>query len=283
MSDLGYTSSEQSSLHICYNDLSGYLTGVKEAISLSSEKFEQMGVKVDGVYQQLNSNVLQIENELYAPVRPKQVALTGEKPSEALQSRGVKYIEVRALDVNPFSDTGISVEQVYFLDIFLTYCLLNDSPLLDAKDQSEYETNMDNVVIRGRDPALTLQDNGQKKSIKKWGEELFDGMQEVAKLLDKANGHVKYTRVLAEERKKLHDVSLTPSAQILAITQEQSLTQFNIDSAINYRNTLLARDYCEFDEDYFKQKSEDSHKKQKLIEKNDELDFDQFLAEYFAK
>ena len=124
MSDLGYTNSEQSSLKICYNNLSGYLDGVKNAINLPSKKFEKIGVKVAGKYQQLNSNVLQIENELYAPVRPKCVAKPGEKPSQALKNRGVEYIEVRALDVNPFSATGINVEQIRFLDIFLTFCML---------------------------------------------------------------------------------------------------------------------------------------------------------------
>lgn len=139
MSDLGYTNSEQSSLHICYNDLDGYLDGVREAINLQSASFEQIGIKVDGQYRQLNSNVLQIENELYAPVRPKQVANSGEKPSEALQQRGVEYIEIRALDINPFSDTGINLQQIYFLDIFLTYCALVESPLLECSDQNVYE------------------------------------------------------------------------------------------------------------------------------------------------
>ena len=102
MSDLGYTSSEQSSLKICYNNLHDYVDGVQKAIGLKSERFSDIGLKVNGEYQQLNSNILQIENELYAPIRPKQVMKTGEKPSQALRDRGVEYIEVRALDVNPW-------------------------------------------------------------------------------------------------------------------------------------------------------------------------------------
>jgi glutamate--cysteine ligase len=71
--------------------------------------------------------VLQIENELYAPIRAKCVARVGEKPSEALENRGVEYIEVRALDVNPFSAVGITTEQIYFLDVLLTFCALTPS------------------------------------------------------------------------------------------------------------------------------------------------------------
>jgi glutamate--cysteine ligase len=283
MSDLGYTNSEQSALHICYNDLDGYLEGVKEAINIKSSEFEKIGLKVAGKYQQLNSNVLQIENELYAPIRPKQVAKSGEKPSEALQSRGVEYIEVRALDINPFSDTGISQQQVYFLDIFLTYCALVESPLLDCNKQNVYERNMDDVVVRGRDPKLLLNDQGDEKSIEQWGAELFSDMQQVAELLDKAYGGEKYITALAVEEKKLTDKSLTPSAQILdlVVEQGQSLTQFALDKAQSYREEALNSEYQFYSQQYFIDQAEISLQKQNEIEQSDNVDFDRFLDEYF--
>jgi len=283
MSDLGYTNSEQSTLHICYNDLDGYLDGVKEAINIKSATFEKIGSKVDGKYQQLNSNVLQIENELYAPIRPKQVARSGEKPSEALERRGVEYIEVRALDINPFSDTGINQQQVYFLDIFLTYCALVESPLLDCDKQNAYEKNMDDVVVRGRDPKLLLIDRGEEKSIPQWGGELFAEMQQVAELLDKAYECNKYVEALAFEKKKLVDTRLTPSAKLLdiVVNKEQSLTRFALDLAISYREEALQSDYQFYSETYFVEQAELSHQKQDEIEQLDNVDFDTFLKEYF--
>ncbi len=283
MSDLGYTNSEQSSLHICYNDLDGYLSGVKEAINIKSEEFEKIGIKVDGKYQQLNSNVLQIENELYAPIRPKQVARSGEKPSEALQSRGVEYIEVRALDINPFADTGIDQQQIYFLDIFLTYCALVESPLLDCTKQNVYESNMDEIVVRGRDPQLLLKDEDTDKSVKEWGGELFTDMQQVAELLDKAYKCNKYSAALAIEAEKLTDSSLTPSAQILSIVvdNEQSLTQFALAKAKDYRSETLKNDYQYYSQQYFIDQAEISHQKQAEIKEADNVDFDTFIEEYF--
>ncbi|MGB0899860.1 MAG: glutamate--cysteine ligase, partial [Psychrobium sp.] len=85
LSDLGYTNSEQDNLSICYNDIENYVDSVNNAISMPSEKFEKIGFKEGDVFKQLNSNVLQIENELYAPIRPKRVANSGEKPSIALK------------------------------------------------------------------------------------------------------------------------------------------------------------------------------------------------------
>lgn len=285
MSDLGYTNSEQSSLKICYNDLDGYLDGVQNAINLPSQQFEELGVKVDGKYQQLNSNILQIENELYAPIRPKQVAKDGEKPSEALRNRGVEYIEVRALDVNPFSDTGISLEQVYFLDIFITFCALSDSPLFSCEQQTMCDDNMDEIVVRGRDPKLLLNDNGIEKSVKEWGNELFQKMQQVAELLDTAHGHKKYSQALANEQQKLLDPSLTPSAKLLdcVVNQGKSLTKIALQKAEDYRQQLLSSDYQVYNEQYFTESVLASHKAQKDIEANDTLDFDSFLAEYFTE
>lgn len=82
---------------------------------------------------QLNTNILQIENELYAPIRPKRVLIGDESPSDALLKRGIEYIEVRALDINPFTAIGIDESQIHFLDLFLIWCVLADAPMMDEK------------------------------------------------------------------------------------------------------------------------------------------------------
>ena len=285
MSDLGYTNSAQSDLHICYNDLDGYVKGVEEAMNLASIDFAKIGVFKNGTYQQLNSNVLQIENELYAPIRPKRVAQSGEKPSEALKERGVEYIEVRALDVNPFSDTGISVEQIYFLDIFLTYCALSDSPLLACEQQNEYEKNMNDVVIQGRDPKLKLSDQGAGKSIKAWGEELFLAMTPIAELLDKAHGSSKYREALSNELAKINNPALTPSARLLDmfVNKNERLTDYALSQAKKYQASLLSQDYQFFDEKHFDKTVRDSLRAQNDIEASDDVDFETFLSSYFTR
>jgi len=288
MSDLGYTSSEQSNLKICYNNLNDYVDGVQNAIALKSEKFAQIGIKVNGEYQQLNTNILQIENELYAPIRPKQVIKSGEKPSQALRDRGVEYIEVRALDVNPFVDTGISLEQIHFLDIFLTYCAFVDNKEFDCDRQQHHENNMNEIVLRGRDPDLLLADANCQgdvslKSVSTWGNELFDDMAQVAEILDKAYETTNYSQSIQRERAKINNASLTPSAKVLAVLLEegQSLSKHALEQAAKYRQETLTRDYQFYSEQYFIDGAEKSHQSQRDIEDKDELNFDDFLAEYF--
>lgn len=290
MSDLGYTSSEQSNLKICYNNLHDYVDGVQKAIALKSEIFTDIGVKVNGEYQQLNTNVLQIENELYAPIRPKQVIKSGEKPSQALRERGVEYIEVRALDVNPFADTGISIEQIYFLDTFLTYCAFVDNKEFDCDSQQHHENNMNDVVVRGRDPKLLLSDANCQgevtlKSVKQWGNELFDNMEHVAILLDKAYQTDNYSKSISRERAKINDAKLTPSAKILSIILDegQSISEYSLNKAAEYRQQALAKDYQFYSEQFFIDEAENSHLAQSEIEATDELSFDDFLADYFQQ
>ncbi len=285
MSDLGYTNSAQSNLSICYNNLSGYLGTVQKAMSLSSEQFAKIPLKSAGKYQQLNSNVLQIENELYAPIRPKRVAESGEKPSHALASRGVEYIEVRALDVNPFVDSGISVEQVYFLDVFLTYCALAPSAELSAEELSTTEKNMDEVVVRGRDPQLHLIDQNKEKLLSTWGDEIFIELSQVAKLLDKAHGGDHYSQAVIEEHKKILAPELTPSAQLLTLVvdQKKSLSQLALSYADDYKQSLISREYQSFTEQYFNDSVEQSHQNQITIEDADTVTFDAFLADYFSE
>lgn len=287
MSDLGYTSSEQSSLKICYNNLNEYVEAVQDAIKLKSKDFANIGVKVNGEYQQLNDNVLQIENELYAPIRPKRVAKSGEKPSEALGARGVEYIEVRALDVNPFVDTGISLEQIHFLDIFLNYCAFVDNGDLDCSSQVVHEKNMNDVVLRGRDPQLLLSDIDQhgvitKKSVKTWGNELFEAMKPVADLLDKAYQTTKYTESLFREQAKINDAALTPSAQLLVLLQTERLTDFALKKAGEYQQQAQERNYQFYSESFFDQTIPQSHQAQAEIEASDTVNFDDFLDEYFS-
>ena len=287
MSDLGYTSSEQSDLKICYNNLQDYVDGVQQAIKLKSKDFSGLGIKVNGEYQQLNDNVLQIENELYAPIRPKRVAKSGEKPSVALGERGVEYIEVRALDVNPFSDTGISLEQVHFLDIFITFCAFIDNQDLDCSAQQVHEKNMDDVVMRGRDPKLKLSDsdhlgNVNRKSIPQWGNELFEQMQKVATLLDKAYGTTHYSQAISREQAKINDSSLTPSAQLLEVINKQSLSDYALKIASDYSKSAKLRDYQFYDQAFFEASVPNSHKAQDEIEASDTLNFDDFLTDYFA-
>ena len=283
MSDLGYTNKEQEELNISYNSLPEYLAGVNAAIKMPSANFANIGVKVDGEYRQLNANVLQIENEFYSPIRAKRVTRSGEKPSEALARAGVEYIEVRALDVNPFSPIGIEATQVRFLDLFLLYCLLTQSPKSEASEEARLSANLKAVVLEGRKPGLELLTADGSRSLKSWLEELFDALQPLAVLLD--GEATDYQVALAHWRKAVEDPNLTLSGQVLqnVINKGQDHGQWVMTLAQQYYQFFV--DYPLSSETVVQYQAEASsslNKQAELEAAQRSVSFDDYLEDYFG-
>ncbi|HIP76320.1 MAG TPA: glutamate--cysteine ligase [Psychromonas hadalis] len=285
MSDLGYTSNAQANLNICYNSLENYQKSVRRALHSKNKEFEQIGVKVDGKYQQLNSNVLQIENELYSFIRPKRVQKAGETPLQALNSRGIEYIEVRSLDVNPYSKVGITEEQVHFLDLFLTWCAIKPSADIDLNTLSHLRSNFNDVVVQGRNPALDLEIDGKNQSIADWGEWLTDELKLIAPLLDKNSKKEHHQQAIKYIAPRFLYPELTSSARILSYMRKKNKDNGQLALALSkaYKKQLIDQPYQLYDDEYFEKEREESLIKQKQIEASDSVDFDTFLRDYFIE
>lgn len=284
LSDLGYTNSAQSVLRIGFNSIDQYLEGLRAAIRTPSEEFAEIGVKVDGEYRQLNTNVLQIENELYAPIRPKRVAKSGEKPSEALSRGGVEYIEVRSLDVNPFSPVGIDEDQVRFLDLFLIWCALSPSPDMTDCELSCWRENWNKIVLEGRKPGLTLRIgcDGEELTQREWGHRVFAELRELAELMDAAKGGDAYQQCCTKLESWFEDPSKTFSARLLdEIKTEQGIGKVGLAHATSYKEALADNGYRFYNDGQFVEESADSLRRQQAVESADVMDFDVFLADYF--
>ena len=231
MGDLGYQSNAQNRLLICYNQLETYIETLLTAITESHPDYERFGTEHNGEYRQLSTALLQIENEFYSPVRPKRVTASGETPLHALHERGVEYIEVRCIDLNPFIPGGIDRDQIRFLDSFLLYCLMEKSRLCDDADTMRINQNIRSVVNRGREPGLMLRRARGEVLLTEWADELLDGIEQVAGLLDQAHGGEHYTRACATMRARVRQPALTPSAHVLESMQQQQQTFFEFAMA----------------------------------------------------
>jgi len=283
MSDLGYQSSAQSELTPCYNDLASYIDSLRQAVGTPYPPYVEIGTRKDGEWLQLNSNILQIENEYYSSIRPKRVTDSGERPIQALNSRGVQYIEVRCLDINPMLPLGIDLTESRFLDAFLLFCALQDSPQLERGECHASTENFLKVVKEGRRPNLHLQRIDGPITLQAWASELLGKIQQSAELLDRSQGGTAHVTALQAQQAKVDDVSLTPSAQVLAQLQKgESFTQFALRQsklhAEYFRSQpLSAEQLSEMDASAIR-----SLEEQAAIEAQDEEDFDTFVAAYQA-
>lgn len=284
MSDIGYQNSAQDNIAMDLNTVQTYAQSLITATSTSYPLYQDIGIKVDGTYRQLNTNLLQIENEYYAVIRPKRIALSGEKPSRALLERGVEYVEVRCLDIDPFVATGVSEQTMHFVDAFCLYCLLEDNPTLDSDEQQRISRNRLNVVKHGRNPKFKL-DIGENKQrpLTDMARELLDQIQPVAALLDAANSQKSFNDAVNVQYSKLDDSTLTPSAQVLSEMRSRDESFYEFGHRISRQNAekLQGRACAQDEMDKLKAQAEQSIIEQRRVEASDDTDFDSYLANYF--
>jgi glutamate--cysteine ligase len=284
MSDLGYTNKEQATLQITYNSLEEYVAGLRKAITTQSQQFSKIGVKVDDDYRQLNDNILQIENEFYSPIRPKQIAQDGETPSQALERGGVEYIEIRALDVNPYSDVGITAQQMRFLDLLLLYCLLQPSEEMTWEQQQQADKNFTKVVMEGRNPRLSLAQNGIDRLMADWLEELFADLSILAKTLDNSADTKDYQNDLADLYEWVLNPERTLSGQIMHQLQSENWDNSRIGMLLakKYRQEMTDSTLEFYDKSDFSEWAQASEKAfSDRYEQDNTVDFDTFLSSYF--
>jgi glutamate--cysteine ligase len=284
MGDLGYQSNAQKDLSICYNQLDSYIQTLLGAITQSHPDYEEIGLGEDHS-KQLNTSLLQIENEFYSPIRPKRVTRSGEIPLGALNERGIEYIEVRCIDVSPFLPVGIDAEQMRFLDTFLLYCLLEDSPPCTEQEQEQMAENMQRIVNRGREPGLKLQEGSEEKTMSSLADSILSNLEPIVKLLDDGSAGELHSASLASQRAKLEDPALTPSARVLREMQDQQVPFFRL--AMNYsqrwadsfRETPLAEDRAQ----HFTAASLESVQQQRELESANQIDFEAYLENYYQQ
>jgi glutamate--cysteine ligase len=283
MSDLGYQSQAQAGLTPCFNDLPSYTDSLRLAVATPYPPYLQIGTKKDGEWQQLNTNILQIENEYYTNIRPKRVTYSGERPIQALMARGVQYVEARCLDINPFLPLGIDLQESRFLDAFLLFCALQDSPLLSASECSSCSENFLTVVKEGRRPELELQRQGASVGLRDWSHELLDEIEAIAILLDDGQAHSEHRSAVAAQRAKVDNPSLTPSAQVLAqLRQGESFAAFALRQSRQHAAHFRRQPLTSGQQADFEAAAALSLKEQTDLEAHEDGDFDSFAAAYQA-
>lgn len=285
MSDLGYQNNAQAGIMPPYNTLREYMKSLLNAVQQPYPPYEQLGAKRNGEWWQINTNVLQIENEFYASIRPKRVIRSGERAIEALCSRGVQYVEVRCMDVNPFEPLGINLQTSRFLDAFLLYCALSDSPLTNDTECKENSENFSRTVKEGRRPGLMLQRGGQEISLQAWGTELLDAIEATASLLDQQRGDDEHALAMGAQRIKLQSPERTPSAQVLAEIRFNggSFEQFALEQSKQHAAEFCANPPSEQEMILFKNFAKSSLEEQAKMENEQVGDFDQFITDYRSR
>lgn len=284
MSDLGYNNQNQSRINISLNTLDEYVRDLTNAINTPEPDYERIGVIVDGKYRQLSANQLQIENEYYSPIRPKRVARSGERPTAALRRGGVEYVEIRSLDISIEDPAGINQNTMRFIEAFLVYCLLEDSPPIDDAALGEMRRNQTLVAREGRDPAFRLLRGDAEVTVADWAHEILEKVAPIAARIDAEEDGGSYADAVNHARLLVDEADKTPSARLLNELQRGSRSFFDyaIEVARGHADYFAAiapmpdARLREFDEE-----ARQSVRRQREIESSDRISFEEYLDNYF--
>ncbi len=286
MGRLGYQSEAQASLRVSYNGLQGYADSLHEALTKPYPDYEAIGVRsLGGDYNQLGTSLLQIENEFYGTIRPKRTVRSGERPLHALRERGVEYVEVRLMDLDPFVPEGITAETMRVLDVFLLHCLLTDSPPDTPEEIAQLKHNQQLAAERGRERGLQLGRGGRQVLLCEWGAEILADCQPIAAALDAACGGTDYTRALAGAQATMAAPHSTPSAHVLAELAQQfdgDFTAFARAHSQSARDVLLGLPWTEAQQQRYVQLAAQSLAAQAAIEQADTLSFEEWRERYMS-
>ncbi|MGK6307563.1 glutamate--cysteine ligase [Variovorax sp. DT-64] len=286
MGRLGYQSEAQASLAVSYNSLDGYAASLQDALTRPWPAYEAIGIQnLGGEYNQLATTLLQIENEFYGTIRPKRVIFPGERPLHALRERGVEYVEVRLMDLDPFEPLGINASTMRFLDVFLLHCLLADSPSDTREEIAELAHNQHLTAARGREPGLKLLRGGREVGLTEWGAELLEACRPIAAALDAAHGGNHHAEAVRAAEKALADPSLLPSARVLeamARSHGNSFVDFVRSRSDETRAGLLALPFSAEQQARFERATQESIEAQKQIEASDTMPFEIYREQYVS-
>jgi glutamate--cysteine ligase len=285
MGRLGYQSDAQTSLRVSYNNLDDYTASLYDALTKPYASYEKIGIRDGDDYRQLSTTLLQIENEFYSSVRPKRRIKRGERPLHALRERGVEYVEVRLMDLDPFAPIGITPVACRFLDVFLLDCLLGDSPLDTPEEILEVRHNQQTVAVRGREPGIKLKRNGAATAFGDWAKEIVAQCTPLAARIDELFGGSAYSEACQEMAKRIADPNVTPSARVLhamARNHDNSYVRYTLIESTLHKAMLQHAELPREVRDRFSRLAAESNQKQREIESADELDFETFRQRYLA-
>jgi glutamate--cysteine ligase len=183
VSRLGYYSEEQDENFITFNTLEDYLGTIKNYINTPNSKFKDISLDLK---QQVNNGTIQMESELYNHIRPKGIISKNIRAYSQLKESGIEYLEIRSIDLNPYSDTGISVEDIEFLELVSLYCALSDSPLIDDIESSHIKENIRRSSESGQNCNFICSFNGKKgeESAKKLTADFLDKLRVFAEQIE---------------------------------------------------------------------------------------------------
>ena len=282
MSNFGYQNTRRRKLEVSINSINEYISCLSNATKTIHPAFANINSTSTNSKTQINENVLQIDDEYYAIARAKSKIVSDQRAISKLNQGGVDFIELRSLDLNPFSRVGIDKETTFFLELLLTYCFIKKRQHFTDNEIDIMNHNDASVAKKGREPGLKLLKDGKTISLKDWGNQFVDNLLPIADLLDSEKKQ--YTKAANQMRETINDADQTLSARILEKVANNNMSFLELGESIGKDNKMHYLNLKQSDNPNWQLLEKEairSHNQQKKLEDNNGESFDSFLENYF--
>jgi len=282
MSEFGYQNLSRLKYTVSPNSLAEYISDLIYATSTPNDEYLKINDDYGETNAQISPNILQIEAEYYSVVRAKSNIDSNDRFVSKLLNGGVNFLELRSLDLNPFSPIGIDKETILFLEVFLIFAFFKVSKPISNDEQEIIFRNDLDVAKYGRKEYLKLNRDGKKIKLKDWANEILDEMLPFAEILDSNNGK-EYSKTIKLMKSRVQNSSETLSGILIdkIISNRESFT--DMGSSIGEKNKahyLNKTPKENFHWELLERESENSLKRQQYLEE-DSTSFKDYKEIYF--
>ena len=193
--------------------------------------FNSIDEYISDIKNHVSKETIHEVREFYSPVRIKTKDTVNILNS--LKNDGIQYIEIRTVDLNPYSPIGVDVEDLHFIHLLLLYCLFDDNDPLECLENHNSNQNHDNVAINGKSKYLRLyrkEDDGVL--LKNWANEILNNIGSFVHSLGIETDL--YTKVLDFQKNKIDHEEQMYSTKLVEDLLDSSFVDLHINKAVNY-------------------------------------------------
>ena len=181
---------------------------------------------VESVYKFIDDKLIESHKELYTQIRLK--AKDNVRFLDSLIEEGINYLEIRSIDINPFSKAGISLEDLNFINLFTIYLLIKEES--SYKEWQEEAQNNQNIISMYGQMDVVLYKDGNTISKTDWALNILNEMIDMNNKLSLGK-----LEVIENMIEKVKDPKLTYAYRISEMVKEEGFIESHLRLASEYK------------------------------------------------
>jgi glutamate--cysteine ligase len=173
--------------------------------------------------------LIQSPKEYYSPIRLK--TKRDKNVLKYLLEKGIDYIELRFLDLNPLSKIGVDLTTLKFIHLFILYALLKEEE--NKNIELFHLENSDLIASFGRQKEIQININNEERiSFKSWAKNIINEMKDMVKEI--GINEEEFSLIIKNAEYKIEDEYKSNASIIYDGVKEKNYIDYHMDKAIEY-------------------------------------------------